>query len=258
MTPLTVNELQVLSLISNSYSDSVKGKFMSLDQYIQRVPKTILVGGVLILALAFFVLNEPLRDECEVEARNFDKNTRGVLSAGKKKGKIQFAQMMYWKDRCREGNSAGACEDYFNGLRMVTSEFKSFSNQCQTKYVEKNEDFLPHIAHALKIIPLLAWGEKPPADISFRQGWLTEADVKTFCALKNIYLTTAGDEKFLELRSSVYGVYPDAWPENAPIDGRDVESRPKALKTIENTQGSLTKEKIYERSLFSMRCDLYM
>ena len=231
---------------------------MSLDQVIQRIPKPILVGGILVLALAFFIANDPLKDECDVQGQIFDKNTRGIVSKVKRKGKTQFAQIVYWRDLCKEGNSAGACEDYFNGLNTITKEMKSLSGKCQAKYVEKNEDFLSHITQAMQIIPMLAWGEKPPEGLSSRLGWLTEVNVRTFCALKNTYLSVAGEEAYLALREKVYSAYPDQWSEKTPIESRTPEDRPRAYKTASNPQGSLTKEQVYERSLFSIRCDLYM
>ena len=227
-----------------------------LDEVVKKIPKPLLVGGVLVLALAFFVYNEPLRDECEVQAKIFQKSTAGVLSNVRKKtSKIQFAQIKYWQSLCTEGNSIGACEEYLNGLKLVAAALKSFKNHCQLDYVEKNEDFLVHIKQGILVMSLLAWGEKPPEGLSSRLGWLTEVHLKTFCSLKSDYIRLAGDEKFLELRNEVYGLYPDKWPEKVAPEARDAEQRPKALKSA---GGTLDAQQIYERSLFSIRCDLYL
>ncbi|MBC7420090.1 MAG: hypothetical protein H7328_05130 [Bdellovibrio sp.] len=231
---------------------------MSLDQVLQKIPKPVLVGGVLVLTLAFFVFNDPLRDECDIQTKIFEKNTSGILKPERKKGKTQFAKMTYWRDLCAQGNSVGACEDYFTGLKTVTTELKSFNEKCQLAYSQTDEEFVQHLSRALQMIPLLAWGGKPPEGLSGRLGWLNESNLKTFCAIKDTYIQLVGEEKYLELRKKVYRQYPDAWPEKTPIDARNPESRPMALKSEANPTGTLMEAKIYERSLFSMRCDLYM
>lgn len=231
---------------------------MGLDQVIEKIPKPILVGGVLVLALVFFIMTDPLRDECEIQKTLFEKNTEGLLSPAKMHKKIQYPKIDYWLNSCRFGNSIGACDDYLNGLKAVATELKSFSVKCQLKYLETNETYLEPFKNALKILPLLAWGEKPPEGPSARLGWLSEPHLRTFCALKSNYINLAGEEEFLKIRNSVYLEYPDNWSDKVPIDARTPENRPKALKTALNPEGSLSQQQVYERSLFSMRCDLYL
>lgn len=230
---------------------------MNLAQLISRIPKPILVIGVLALALAFFIYNEPLKDECVVKSTLFTKELRGILFASKLKKGTQFAQLRFWKERCREGNSIGACEDYFTGLRKIVTALRTFPEKCEVKYAEDNENFIPSLIDGVVTMALVAWGEKPPAGISERAGWLTEADVKTFCGLKNHLSLLVEDERFIAIRNRVYSTYPDAWPEKVDISDRLAENRPKAYKTAENPTGTLDRQKIFERSLFSIPCDMY-
>ncbi len=232
---------------------------MNLNDIIQKIPKPILVGGVLILALIFFIYNDPLRDECDVQVKIFQRNTQGILTAVRTKTKkVQFAQINYSRDSCVEGNSQGACENYFNNLKLLTSQFKDFSVKCQKKYAEQSPDFLLNMRKAMSAMSLLAWGEKPPEGVAYRLGWLTESDLKTFCAIRDNYVQVDGEEKYLEFRNEVYKAFPDKWSDKVPLEARIPDDRPKAFKTSDNPVGSLDKSKIYERSLFSIRCDLYM
>lgn len=237
---------------------------MNLNDLFAKIPKPVLVIGVLIIALVLIVYNNPMADECEVQAKNFDRNTKGLLFPVKIKNKIQFAKLTPLRDICRDGNSIGACSDYFEGLRKVSSEFKLMSDQCKIKYSEANEGFLSQIRAALKVMALVAWGEKPPAGPAERMGWLTEPDVRSFCHLKKAYITVAGEESFQLVRSEVYLEYPDQWPESSiPNEGTEgdsrlPENRPKAMKTALNPKGKFTSREIFERSLFSIRCDLYL
>lgn len=231
---------------------------MGLDQVIAKAPKPLLVGVILVASLAFFVVNDPLKDECDAQIALFEKNTSGILSSFKRNKKTHFAEITFLKDACTDGNTVGACEGYLNALRKISVELKQFSDKCQIKYNEQNAEFAQHLRNALRVMPLLAWGEKPPAGVAERRGWLTETNITTFCAIKNSYIAIAGNEVYLELRDKVYNMYPDAWPEKIPNDSRNPEDRPKAYKTATNPEGTLTKEQVYERSLFSVRCDMFM
>ncbi len=250
---------------------------MDLNQIIQKIPKPVLVIGILVVSIILFVYNDPLRDECEVQTSIFEKKTQGLLSSVKKRGKVQFAQINYWRDRCKDGNSIGSCNDYFEGLKSVTKELREVNENCQVKYSGQNENFLKQITQAVQIMTLVAWGEKPPAGIAERVGWLNESHVRTFCYLKKTFILIGGEESFLLLREKVYKEFPGEWSEKFDINKlvaantdktkkeNDVdveklvaENRPRAYKTPVNPSGTLTKDQIFERSLFSIRCDMYM
>lgn len=251
---------------------------MDINQVIKNIPRPVLVIGILVLSIGLFVYNDPLRDECEVQTSIFEKKTQGILSKVKKNGKIQYAQINYWKDRCKEGNSIGSCNDYFEGLRFVTKELREVSESCQIKYIIQNEDLSKQIRDALQIIALVAWGEKPPLGIAERIGWLNESHIRTFCYLKKTFILANEEESFLLLREKVYREFPGEWAEKFDIDKlvaantdkskadnekADVaklvaENRQRAYKTAANPSGKMTSNEIFERSIFSIRCDLYM
>ena len=251
---------------------------MDINQIIQKIPAPILITGILVLSIILFVYNDPLRDECEVQIAIFEKKTQGLLSSLKLNRKTQFPQLNYWRDRCKDGNSIGSCNDYFEGLRVATKELREVSETCQIKYSTQNENFLKQIMQDLQIMALVAWGDKPPVGIAERAGWLNETNIRTFCYLKKTFILIAGDESFLLIREKVYKELPGEWSEKAidkliqsntvinktqnEIDAENeklvAENRPRAYKTSTNPSGTFTSDKIFEHSIFSVRCDLYM
>ena len=230
---------------------------MGLDQIVSKIPKPFLVVLVLGISLIFIVFNNPLKDECGIKSQIFLDEMRGITGTLTLKTKTQFAQLGTWRDRCRDGNSIGACEDYFNGLRKMTKGLQVLPEKCLPKFSEENEWFLKVTTQAIVSLALIAWSEKPPSGVTERLGWLTESEVQIFCKLKKTYADLAGDESLAKLKNNVYQMYPDAWPETVSADLRTAESRPMAFKTPANPNGTLEKNQIYERSLFSIRCDLY-
>ena len=235
---------------------------LDLNQVIQKVPRPLLVLGVLIIAIILFVVNDPLRDECEVQGSLFEKKMKGLLSVSQvvKDGKKlrQFPEIEYWKERCKEGNSIGSCSDYFDGLKTMVKEWRVVSDKCQLSYSEQHEKFSNVISQGLQIMALVAWGEKPPAGPAERIGWLTQSHLQTFCYLRRTFILIGGDENYEALKTKVYREYPDNWPEATSAEDRLPENRPRALKAASNPTGSLKLDELYSRSLFSIRCDMYM
>lgn len=231
---------------------------MDLNQLLQKIPKPLLAVIVLAISIALFVYNDPLRDRCEVESALYKKKMAGILYATKINGKIQYPKINYWRENCKEGNSEGSCREYLEGLRLMVRELKTMSPQCQMHFNLNNDNFLPQISSALQILALIAWGEEPPAGLAERAGWLNVSQLQTFCYLKSLFLQIADEESYLALRAKIYREYPDKWPETIPLDERAPESRPRAFKTNMNPTGSLKESDVYQRSLFSLRCDSYM
>lgn len=252
---------------------------MDINQLIQKVPRPVLVVGIMVLAIVLFVYNDPLKDECEVQASIFEKKMQGLITSVRTKTKkTQFAKIDYWRDRCKEGNSIGSCSDYFEGLRLFTQELRNMNDNCQIKYSIDNDRFIAKITEGIQIMALVAWGEKPPVGLADRLGWLNESNARTYCYLKKTLLLVGEEESFNILRQKVYREYPGEWPEkfinklvesnvvkDKQNDTADVdiaklvaENRPRAFKTQANPSGTLDEKQIYERSLFSLKCDLYM
>ena len=85
-----------------------------------------------------------------------------------------------------------------------------------------------------------------------------------FCHLKRSYIAIVGEEVYIANRNAVYLEYPDEWSASttssngAEADDRKPEDRPLAMKSALNPKGKLSSKEVFERSLFSIRCDLYL
>lgn len=261
---------------------------MNLDELIQKIPRNILALIVLAGAIFFFVYNNPLRDECEIQSDIFARKTAEILTGVRKNKKIQYPLLYYSQSSCKLGNSIGACSDYFDQLKTIARELRSVSTKCQIRYSAEHDELLKALSSAVYIMPLTAWGSKPPEGLADRAGWLTDDHLHTFCYLKKVFTDLAGEEELLKIRNRVYNQYPDRWADNTNFDNIidknspksddlsvlgekkddekkkvDIEkiideNRPRALKSASNPKGSLNSQQVYERSLFSIRCDLYM
>jgi hypothetical protein len=231
-----------------------------LDDALAKIPRPLLVFIVLAGALALIVSQNPLSDGCEVEVTNFNRDVRGILKGyvmNNKNKTTQYAKIEFMKEQCVTGNNQGSCEDYFKSIKRVADATKVISEKCHIKLKEAFPQLVPSLVDGVKIMALAAWTDKPPAGIGQRLGWLTESDVFGFCRAKNAITQLSSVEAFKAFRASVYKEFPDRWPERMAEADKAVSPRPRALKSAENPAGSLTEPEVYERSLFSLRCDLY-
>lgn len=228
-----------------------------LDDAIAKMPRSLLVFLVLAGALAFIVSQNPLSDGCEVEITNFGREVQGIVTAYKTKKGRQYATLFYALDQCKVGNSQGSCEDYFKALKRVADATRVVSPKCYPKLKEEYTNLTQILATGVKVMALVAWGDKPPEGIGQRLGTLTEGDIYGFCRSKNGLVQLTSLEEYKGFRASVYREFPDRWPENLPLEKRAEIPRPRALQSTANPTGTLKESDVYERSLFSLRCDLY-
>lgn len=236
----------------------------SLDEVISKIPKPLLVGGVFIIALALIIYSNPLKDGCDVQILNFTDNVKGYLINTKTKSKkLKIAEVEASKDFCKAGNSPGACENYFAALDRIAKAFVTFDDKCipQLSEDETFKSLQPQIKDGLKILALYAWGEKPPDGVASRTMIIAKNEIYTFCRLKKVLLDILGEDDFKSFRLSVYKEFPDNWSDEqknqATITSAEEIQRPTALKSTGNPGGTLTEEEIFQRSLFSLRCDQY-
>lgn len=242
----------------------------SLDEIINKVPKPILVICVLTISLILIFKSKPLKNGCEIQISNFSQDVSGYLikSPRNKNKKMVLPQVEETKSFCKTGNSPGACQNYFSALKKVEDAFIRLDDKCLVQLVE-NEVFVRsdtseesiikfQLKEAVKILSLLAWGEKPPAGLQERAGWLSRSEIFTFCRLKTVLLKIIDDEEYQTFKNSILREYPDVWPEKLhdQINSAEIQ-RPTALKWKGNPTGQMDEKEVIKRSLLSIRCDQF-
>jgi len=230
----------------------------SLDEVIAKIPRPLLVFVVLFFALIFIIQQNPLSDGCDVEISNLLRSNRGIISAFKdKKNRTHFSQIENLKQQCTTGNSSGSCLDYFIALKQLADSLKKFPDKCYKTLEEQNPAIIQVSLNAVKVLALLAWGDKPPESVTQRLGWLSESEIYTFCRFKNFLTSILPDEEYLKFRMQVYIEFPEKWDETISLEKRAELPRPRAWKNSANPNGKLADKEVFEKSLFSIRCDLY-
>ena len=228
-----------------------------LDKLYQ-IPKPLLIFLIMCAGLAFIIYSNPMSDGCEVDVKNFSREVRGVLRGFQNaKERTQFALIESQKQICREGNTPGSCENYFNSLKKITVASSRVRNECYPKLIADYSNYIPEARSGVKTLAMIAWGMHPPKESSQRLGWLSQPEVYTFCRLKRVLQDQLTEEEYREFRNGIYEEFPQEYPTDIDPEKRLLMDRPKALRSVENPDGQLSEPEIFERSLFSIRCDMY-
>ncbi len=199
-----------------------------------------------------------MSDGCEVDIKNFSRDVRGVLRGYvDTKEQTHFPLIQSQKAYCREGNTPGACENYFISLKKMTAATSRVRSECYEKLTLDYTNFLPEAADGVKTLALIAWGIQPPKESSQRLGWLSQPEIYTFCRLKRVLQNQLSEEEYKAYREGIYSEYPQEYPADIDDEKKLLIERPRALRTVSNPDGQLNETEVFERSLFSIRCDMY-
>lgn len=200
-----------------------------MDDFFRKVPKPVLVLGILIVGLGLFIYLKPFHTVCDSQIEVFRQAQAGKLYPLQKKTGVREPVIGKLLENCKLANSPGGCLEYFMTLRKIVRDLNSVPTECVKPIAT-----LPEVKRAylggLGFIVRLAWGEVPPEVLS-KASWLETPDLALFCGLQKIAFRTMEQEEWTALRNSSMSKLP----------GADI----------------LGSEEVWQRSLYSLRCEAY-
>lgn len=220
-----------------------------MDDFLNSLPKPVLVLGALVVAIVVIMLINPPYTVCDTQLASFKEAQKGNLFPNKEKKTVIPPSISRAKESCQLGNSAGACYEYFQSLRSIADGISKASNECAAQLYGVAE-VRTALNDGIELMVRLAWGLKPPEPTLERFGWLQESELSTFCRLRSVYVRANGEQAWIELRRRVFAKLPG---EEVPLalEPDQMVVEPKKAVTM------MTEENIWNRSLFSVRCDIF-
>lgn len=220
-----------------------------MDNFINSLPKPVLAFLAISIGIFVFILLSPPHTVCDTQETALRESQAGsIFPTVVKKNKIPPV-LVGAKEACQLGNSAGSCYEYFMVLKKVADDIGKASSEC-TNQLYNISEAKAALGDGLELMVRLAWGSKPPDQGLEKFGWLQEAEIATFCRLKSIYIRANGEESWTAFRKMVSTKLPG---EEAPTssDPSAAALEPKKATAV------FSEEEIWNRSLFSVRCDSF-
>lgn len=213
-----------------------------MEQFLNQYPKPLIAVVIIAIAAVVIYYAQPPRTICDSEHDSFQQGLVGDLypeKIDKKKGK-QPGRIRQAREMCKLGNNSGACFDYFNILRRISSGVLQQTSECYDVILEA-EGVKGALKEGLILMTNLAWGESKERG---PKGWMSPSDLATFCKLKEILNRSLPEEEWNELTSGLL---------NSLVSSRNEQeaSSSEAPKT-------LTAEQAYPKSLLALNCSSYL
>jgi hypothetical protein len=216
-----------------------------MENFINSLPKPVLAILAILIGIAIFMVTSPPHTVCDTQADLLRESQKGVLFPTTiKKSKIPGV-LSKAKETCQLGNSAGSCYEYFMLLRKLAEDIAKGSSECTGQVYEISE-VAAALNDGLELAVRLAWGVKPPEPNADRFGWLQESEISTFCRMKAIYLRANGEEAWANFRKKI----------SQKLPGEELKSSADTA-TPRSASALLSEQDIWNRSLFSVRCESF-
>jgi hypothetical protein len=203
----------------------------ALNEFVQKIPRTFFVAGVLVVGVALILLINPPYTVCDSQWDVFQAHQTPFLFLNKSKAYIKTLGIDAATEKCKKGNNAGACQELFQGVLSMLKDFEIVSNECTNIFLSKNI-VRKTIWDTQELMVQLAWGTKPPNSVYERFGWLDNNHMFLFCRLKEFAIKDKGKDAW------------EAWRE------KNMMALPQAEQ--------IGRGEAWKRSLFSARCSDFL
>lgn len=221
-----------------------------MDDFLNRLPKPVLVLGAIIIGILVFMLMDPPHTVCDTQQESMRGQLQGVIfPVTEKKGRIP-PTIARAKEACQLGNSGGSCYEYFSILKKTADEVAKASSDCTSQLFSVSE-VSQALNDGVELMVRMAWGAQPPEPGFARFGWMQESELSTFCRVKGVYIRANGEAAWTALRGKIFAKLPG----EAPIVGSDPTQ---AAATPKMAPQVFPEQEIWERSLFSVRCESFL
>lgn len=216
---------------------------------IEQIPRWLLVTFVLVVASFLIIFLNPPHTPCDAQVAIVKERLKGRLFPGKGVKNPLPPAYVQQLETCKFTNSPGGCYELFFTMRLVARELLNLDFSCNYT-MGSIAEVRGSINSVLQLLVEIAWGEQPPEAGSVGRAWLEPTDLSLFCHLKDLYVRYNGPESFESLTNRVL----KGLPGEAPVfDGStcvNCEFRKGALEV-------LSREEVWARSIFALRCDSY-
>jgi hypothetical protein len=198
-----------------------------MDNFLNSLPKSILVGGALAVGLVIIFLIKPPHTKCDSQFEIFQKAETPFLYKDPTKKFMEETQVQTSMNACKQTNSPGSCFQFFEGLKFLIKDIQTISYDCRPGILSKSE-ISTALWQSLEFIFEIAWGKNPPANYLDKLGWLDNVHVSVFCDLQALMKESFSEDEWTTFREKMLAGLPGAQ--------------------------ALGRKEVWNRSLFTLKC----
>ncbi len=193
---------------------------------LKNLPRPLIVISVLILGVILIMVTDPPKTVCDAQLDVFLQEQKGRMTSLKGNVGSLWARSAKF---CKETQSSGGCLEFFNTTKQAVKDIHNAPDECIPRLLEE-EWLYKSIKDSIILMVQLAWGAKIPEPGPSVFNWMTFTEFALFCDLQRTFKKPMLDD---EWEVFVRGVI-------AKLPGSN----------------QLTFNESFERSLFSLRCEV--
>lgn len=217
-----------------------------MEQFLNSIPKPLLVTVICALGVAFILMAEPQYTACTAQLEIFQKNMKADLFS--RQGQVmgfspRLAQQL---SACKQGNGPGGCFELFRTSRKLIRELENFPDKCNADLAAIAE-VRRGLESPMLLMAQVAWGEQPPEGPENRFRWFESPDLALYCQLRAAHIRLYGEEEFLLFQTNA----------GLALPGEAAEFKDGVCtncKTRKSASAVLSPTEIWKRSIFSAAC----
>lgn len=222
----------------------------------------LLIAICVIAAATFLIIYfNPMHSVCDIQLQSLKVGMQGYMfsyTTKDRQGNEQRVPAIFSEARkkCRQGNSSGACDDYFSVQKQLMQQFDKINSEC-IPTIQAESSYHDVLAGGLQLLATAAWGDKIPDSAEERNGWLGERELALFCDMKKTYLKFYGRERLTEIENRSFKDLPGESvvdpnvPTGAAVRIISVAEKMKQMGV------SNVRVEVLKRSLFGLDCRFY-
>lgn len=181
--------------------------------------------------IIFIIATSPPHTVCDSQIEVIKDSQKHFLYKDPPKSKvIKTTEYQALFERCKASNDPGGCYELFQKIKILLDDLTTLSQECASAGGSIDE-VKKALWESIDLIVRLAWGEKPPPAYNAKFNWLDKADVTLFCNLKAKIGYVFGESAYDSFRERLMKDLPGA--------------------------KDLTRQQVWEMSLFSENCSRY-
>jgi hypothetical protein len=221
-----------------------------MEQFLQTLPRPFLVLGAILAGIAIFMFLSPPHTICDTAHTEVTSSLIGITRPLKVKKQTHPPKVLNALDSCYLGRSSGACYEYFHILKTLSKFVVSANSECRQR-IYNISDIKTRLIEGAENLVLLAWGDYPPEDVAVKFGILQDADVALFCYVKGAVIAGSSEADWQNLRKKLSKKLPGEKPKLP-------ENPKEGIAPARSASEVLSELEIWNKSLFSVRCDNYL
>ena len=165
-----------------------------MDSLLKNLSKTALAAIAIGFGILVIVVFDPPHSICSAQKDQFVMQQTGNLIPDVKK-KENVAKFETDYNRCKQTNAPGGCYELFSKMKVVIESIDSVDVKCLSE-LGGLSSVKTFFNNSINLLAQLAWGGRPPDNITIKYGWLDSADIGLFCKVKDRFILTYGNSVY--------------------------------------------------------------